>query len=428
VGAFWQEYDFRLLTDELLASGDVSGFNAEDNIIGRTSNTDIFAELYLPVTNSLGVTAGARYSDHNLAGSNTSSKLEFTWDLTDSIAFRGGYQRAVRAPNVGELFQPQVADNPDVTDPCNFDSGERAGASATQVEALCVIQGIPATSLATYKQSTDQVSAITGGNPNLQEETADTLTVGVVWQPDIAGGLQVSLDYYDIDIEDAIQFVDPSIVTSRCFNSDGGNSNYENSNFWCQKFGRSPTSGEIIDLLEIQENIGGLRTSGIDVQVDWGTSLGGAGELSLNFVATFVDEHAQQQLPGDPFVDFSGSIGDDEGEALPDMKGSVSAIWDFGNFSSLFRLSYLPSMIHEEAVITGSTDEAVCNCTGVSSITYVDVSTAWQWTDSITIRLGINNLTDEAPELYTPDQDSGTNASVYDVIGRRWYLSANFAF
>jgi len=428
VGAFYQKYDFKFIADELLASGDVSGFNAKDNIIGSTDNTDIFAELFLPLTSKFSVNLGARSSDHSISDRNTSYKAEMNFNISDGFGLRGSYQRAVRAPNVGELFEPQVEDNPDVNDPCNFDGGFRTGANAAQVESLCLAQGILPSEIATYSQTTDQISAYQGGNPNLSEETADTFTAGVVWQPRGADRLQLSVDYYDIEIEDVISFVDPSIVVSKCFNADGSNPGYDIANDWCQKFGRSPTSGEIIDLLELQENIAGLRTNGFDVQVDWGIGLGNAGDFSLNFVSTFVNEHSESQQPGDPFIDFVGSIGDNEGEALPDFKATISGIWDFRKFSTLARIRYIPSMIHEEAVLTGSSDPNVCDCTGVDSTIYMDLTTRYTFSDRLSFRFGIQNVTDEAPQLYTPDQDSGTNASVYDVIGRRYFLAANVAF
>ena len=425
VGLFWQEFDYRFLADEILATGDVSGFNAQDNIIGKTDNNDIFAELRLPVLDAVEVTAGFRRSDHSISGANNSYKLEMDWAITDSLRFRASGQRAVRAPNIGELFSPQNEDNPDVNDPCNFDGAFRTGPDAAQVESLCVAQGILPSEIATYSQSTDQISAFRGGNLDLQEETADTFTVGVVLQP--TDRLQVSLDYYNIEVVDVIDFVDPSIVTSRCFNAAGANPTYDINNEWCTKFGRSPTSGEIIDLLELYENIGGLKTDGFDLQVDWGLSFG-SHDVSFNWISTFVNENSESPQPGDAYIDYVGSIGDDVGEAKPDFKATFNTMWIWNKWSTVLRLRYLPSMIHEEAVLVGSSNPDDCDCTGVSAVTYADLSASYQATDSMQFRLGIRNLTDEAPQLYTPDQDSGTNPTVYDVVGRSYYLMANFSF
>src|SRR5690606_31613763 len=138
------------------------GFNAQDNIIGETDNTDVFAELHLPLAERVGLTTGGRWSDHSVAGSNNSYKAEIDWGVTDAVRLRVSGQRAVRAPNIGELFEPLNEDNPQVTDPCNFDSAFRTGPNAAQVEALCVAQGIPAGTIGTYRQTTSQVQALLG--------------------------------------------------------------------------------------------------------------------------------------------------------------------------------------------------------------------------------------------------------------------------
>ena len=240
VGTFWQELTYEKIADEILASGDVSGFNAEEDIFGQTKNTDLFAELYLPFTDALGITAGWRTSDHNIAGSNNSYKLELDWELSDPLRFRTSYQRAVRAPDVGELFEPRVEDNPEVTDPCDAGSSFRAASNPNLAQVRGAVRGAGHTGRRPsrrYKQSTDQIDALQGGNPNLHEETADTYTVGFVLQPDTEGNLQISVDYYNIEIQDVITFLDPSLVVNQCFNFDGTNPTYSNANVQCQKFG-----------------------------------------------------------------------------------------------------------------------------------------------------------------------------------------------
>ncbi len=428
VGTFWQELTYEKIADEILASGDVSGFNAEEDIFGQTKNTDLFAELYLPFTEGLGITAGWRTSDHNISGSNDSYKLELDWRLSDPLRFRTSYQRAVRAPDIGSLFEPRVEDNPMVTDPCNFDSSFRSGPNAAQVEALCVAQGVLPVDLAGFQQSTDQIDALQGGNPELSEETADTYTVGFVLQPETDGNLQVSVDYYNIEIQDVITFLDPSLVVNQCFNFDGSNPTYSNAHERCTRFGRSAGTAEINDLLSLTENIGAFRTDGVDFQLDWSRMIGGSHTLGFNFRTTWINEWSEQPAPDQEFIEYTGTIGDNEGEVIPEMKSTFTTIWSFGNFQTMLGLRYIDAMEHEETALVGSTDPAVCECTGVGATVYTDASARWTPTDSLTVRLGIDNLTDVDPKLYTPDQDSGTNPSVYDVIGRRWYMSATYRF
>jgi len=116
------------------------------------------------------------------------------------------------------------------------------------------------------------------------------------------------------------------------------------------------------------------------------------------------------------------------GEVIPELKANFTTIWGIGNFQTMLGLRYIDAMEHEESVLVGSTDPLVCLCEGVDATTYADASARWTPTEKLTVRLGVDNLTDQEPRLFTPDQDSGTNPSVYDVIGRRYYLSATFRF
>jgi outer membrane receptor protein involved in Fe transport len=333
----------------------------------------------------------------------------------------------VRAPNIGELFSPQEEDNPQVDDPCNANSTFRTGPDGMQVRALCLAQGVPAAIIDTYTQTTDQIDALAGGNPDLVEETADTYTLGFVWRPAAVERLSLSLDYYNITVEDVIGSISPVTVANRCYNADGANPGFELDNFYCNHDTRD-SIGQILNLLEIDNNLATLETSGIDLQVDYGFGLGRFGDLNLNLVATFVQAWDLQNLPGDVFLDYKGTIGEDPAEALPEIKGSFSALWRLGDFSANTRLRYIDGMQHAVSTDLGTTDPDDCGCTGVPATWYVDLSGGWQATDALLLRFGVDNLTDQAPRLYTPDADSGTDPSTYDVIGRKYFVSATYRF
>jgi len=216
-------------------------------------------------------------------------------------------------------------------------------------------------------------------------------------------------------------------VVSRCFDT-AFNPNLEASNFYCSLFGRSAATSEINDLQEDNRNIGGLRTDGIDVQIDYGFSMGNAGDLNFNFVSSFLGAFEQQQLPDDIWQDYKGTIGQQVGDFSPDWTGTLSTVWSIGDFSTALRIHHIPAMDHKETIFSESTDPDVCGCTGVGSATYIDLSTRWQATDALSVRFGIDNLTNKDPQLYSPDQDSGTNPSIYDVVGRKYFLSATYKF
>jgi outer membrane receptor protein involved in Fe transport len=156
--------------------------------------------------------------------------------------------------------------------------------------------------------------------------------------------------------------------------------------------------------------------------------IGGSQTLGFNFRTTFINEWSEQPAPGQDFIEYTGTIGDNEGEVIPELKANFTTIWGIGNWQTVLGLRYIDAMEHEETALVGSTDPLVCGCTGVGATVYADTSVRWTPTEALTVRLGIDNLTDQDPKLYTPDQDSGTNPSVYDVIGRRWYMSATYRF
>lgn len=435
VGFFYNQQDFQFISDSVLASGDVAGFNAEDPIFGKVSNQDAFVEVLTPLladkplVRSLNLTTGYRFSDHNTAGSNSSYKGELDWGLTEAVRFRGSYQHAVRAPSIAELFEPLQGSAPLVADPCNVNSAFRTGPDAAAVRSLCLAQGVPASRIDTFNQVNAQIKSLVGGNVGLAEEQADTFTVGVVWQPSFASSwldsFSASVDYFNIKVEDAIDSISPGVIANRCYNEVGANPAYSLDNFFCNLFQRDAI-GEIDELLEVMQNTAVIRTSGVDLQLDWRFPLGArGGRLGFNVVASYLNNAEQQVLSGDPFLDFAGSIGDDPGDAFPELKGALTTSWGFRSFDTMMRVRYIGSMINE-TVVEGAPEDA--NNTGVPDTFYVDLSTNWSVTEALGVRLGVENLLDQQVRMYTPNVDSQTDPSVYDVLGRKYFLLATYKF
>ena len=268
---------------------DIIGFNASDDIEGEDDNTDLYVEASIPLladrpgVRSLEAVVGYRYSDYASAGGADAYKAELLYRPVDALRLRSSYQHAVRAPSVYELYLPQLSvpqfssSDEGPLDPCEADSAERNGPDQAQVEALCLAQGFPPELLPDYDNRFDVARGFAGGNPDLDPETADTLTVGVVLTSPFASRwldrLQVSLDWYRIEIDEAIVTVVADEFISRCFDRTF-NPAFEVSNQWCGMFSRNPTSGDIVDAYEILRNSEGLRTSGVDLQLDWRFDLG----------------------------------------------------------------------------------------------------------------------------------------------------------
>ncbi len=428
---FFEDYD------AVLRTGDVIGFNANDNIKAQTDVSEVYAEALIPIANgapgidNLEATLGYRLSDYSTAGTVESYKAELVYSPIESLMLRGSYQRAVRAPSIFELFQPIVQSFPGIDeDPCSNDSDARAGANAAQVENLCVAQGIPAAALPVYNYANQQVAGgLAGGNPNLNEETADTYSFGVVFQSPFDGpfaNLQASIDYYQIEIADAIAVVDARTFVSRCYDA-GFNPSFDPSNVFCGFFTRDPSTSEIIDASELNENLAAFEAAGIDLQLDWGVELG-SGTLGMSWIATHLTKWDRQALPGDPIADLVGTIGNESissvGIARPDWKWTFNTDYMVGNVGLNARWRFVDAMI-DDSQRDFKTDSA----------SYVDLGATYDFRDifdgslnGLVARVGITNVSDEQPQIFPSSSQANTDPSTYDTLGRRYFVNLTYTF
>src|SRR5690606_4613040 len=154
----------------------------------------------MPGVQRLEARLGYRYADYSTVGGVNSYKAELTYEPVSAFLVRGSYQRAVRAPNIQELFQPQVTHFPSLNppDPCNATSPQRPGQNGGQVRALCWSPGLPPELIERFDYANEQGAGRRGGNPDVGEEPADRVTCGLVFRPQWgAGELMASIDYYD---------------------------------------------------------------------------------------------------------------------------------------------------------------------------------------------------------------------------------------
>jgi iron complex outermembrane receptor protein len=439
VGASWREESFGFRPDIIIARDEALGFNQQLPLRGGFHVTDLFGELYLPVlegrklVKDLGFTLGARRSEHSLAGGNEAYKVEGTWHMLDSLRLRASYQRAVRAPSIAELFSPMNENFPTLLeDPCSVDSAARTRGTNADVahggngaaRALCIAQGITPDSIDSFNNS-GQIPTLGGGNPALGEEQADTFTLGAVLD---FGSFRASLDWYDIQLADAIFSVPAGEVLLLCFGFSGNNPQLDPDDPACRSVNRlvkldgTQANGQPSVPSQGTANVSSLRTSGVDLQFDWGLELGRAGKLDLNLLANWLQKWEIAYVPGLPLIDYRGTVGDNIGGAFPDYKLLLNARWQLHDFGAGLRVQHLPAMENKYASYDPFTT------IGTPAITYLDASASWRRDDMLELRLGVENLTDEAPPLYTAGVQMNTDPSTFDVLGRRYYLRANLKF
>jgi outer membrane receptor protein involved in Fe transport len=225
---------------------DLIGFTGSPDIDADDHNTDLYAEVALPLLSdrpgveTLETVLGYRYSDYASAGGVDAWKAELLYKPVHSVIVRGSYQRAVRVPSIFELYEPRGTSFAFYADPCNVDSDQRQ-INPAEVEALCVTQGVPVGLLDTFNKFEFPVDF--GGNPDLDPEKADTLTAGIVFRspfesPRLAG-LQLSADWYQIEIDDAITGLGTAGSVVNCFDP-ALNPGLAADNFWCTQFPPRP--------------------------------------------------------------------------------------------------------------------------------------------------------------------------------------------
>lgn len=424
-----------------LVANNIEGVVGANPADGEISVKEFAAQIDIPLISGkpffeeLAIGGAFRHSDYNTTGGVNSYELDARWRPADALLFRGSYQRAVRAPNIGELFSPLlgrqlVIGTPPsaVGDPCDIRSIGRTGAGGAQVRSLCLAQGIPAAAIDSYQFPTTATGENVIGNQDLTPEQADTYNVGFVFNPGFSSpwvsGLSFSVDYYNIKIRNVISTVNGLTVLSKCYNLDGSNPTYADSNEFCQLIERD-TTGLLTAVSAPYLNLGALDTDGIDIQVSWSVRLseiggGGSGRIYASSAIGWLNRYLVQTLPGTAAQDFAGTSS--PGRPLPDWKALTTVGYDSDTFGVGLRWRYQGPMADISAVTTPNAAQV-----GVPAYNLFDVFTTFRVTEEIEIRGGITNLFDKDLPFVASSQN-GTDAGVYDVVGRAFYVGAKFAF
>ncbi|QIQ86877.1 TonB-dependent receptor [Erythrobacter sp.] len=458
VGAEYRRVAAEFIPDTALASGDVIGFNAGSPTEGAYDVKELFAEIDIPILETdsgvrLDVNGAVRYSDYSL------DRVGGVWTYaggvqfvpTDGVLLRGQYQRAVRAPNVGELFQGQAIGFPGATDPCADATFIADNPGADQV---CIATGVPAGNVgnAAVVQLNAQIPALFGGNPDLGEETSTSYTGGVVFQPSFVPGLTITADYFNIKVEDFITVAGGSLqgLLNLCYGS------VQDVNApACQPFvGIRNADGAIsVDNPPLVSGVNAaeLQVSGIDLQVNYRTDLPfslltdtGSSRFNMNFIGTWTDQNDFTPVAGLPQVDeCAGQFGGNCGQPIPSFKWTSRFTWVDGPLTTSVRWRHLSGV---DDALTSVDFAAFNGIERIGAYDLFDLTFSVEATENVTISAGINNLFDTLPG--TPEFDANgfvtnrpnslllgdnqeqanTFPSVYDVLGRDFFISAAFSF
>ncbi|WP_121115960.1 TonB-dependent receptor domain-containing protein [Croceibacterium ferulae] len=467
VAGEYRKYDASSLSDSLSESGDLGGAGgASPNINGGYDVWEAIGEVIVPLVadrpffETLQLEGGIRYSDYRVDApssptySTTTWKVGGRWEPVYGLTVRGVFNRAVRAPNISELFSPVNTVLTNLSDdPCAnlTDAGAPIPGRPVPTGALrdvCIAQGAPAGVIGAIAVPTSgQANTIGGGNLNLQPETSDSWTVGVVLQPDFLQGFNATVDYYNIVVTDAVSSPTPGDVISACFDV-----NLSTSNPACTAIRRNPIDGSLSGdygttpgLPIGLSNLGRLETDGIDLVVNYTRDFDWFG-LSLGFIGNWTNKNtfnANVTSVDSLNRDCVGLYSVNCGSLQPEFSWSQRTTLTFDALDVSFLWRHLSSMEYEfandpdEAAYTGPVDGMGgddFDFNRIDAYDIFDLSLRYQHGDHLTYTLAVSNVFDKDPPLVgntigaTAYNSGNTFPSTYDPIGRRFLLGARLRF
>lgn len=420
VGFENRELDFERIADEVYKLGALAGQGGPtDSLIGGYNVREVFGELQVPLVNdtdwadSLALNLGARYSDYSTTGGETTYKVELDYNPNENYKIRASLNRAIRAPNVAELFATRSIGLWQGSDPC-------AGDTPEYTAAQCANTGVTAAQYGNIGENpAGQYNGFFGGEPELISETADTMTLGLVGNP--FENFNFSVDYWDITIEDVIGVQNPEFTLRQC--AETGDAVY------CDLIER-PASGSLWRgtegfVVAYNRNLAERKWRGLDVSANYEIEDVLDGSISLKMIGSYMLE--KEYLPNvaqpDSAYDCAGVISTDC-FAQPDWRHTFTANYVSGEDWTLSaKWRYFGGVDLEGATNTLMGDS-------LPSYSYLDVTGAFDLTENVSLLLGVNNILDKEPPLVGSAYATNANtvAGFYDTLGRYMHASVTFRF
>lgn len=430
-GAEYRREQITFTPDANYQTRDTAGNSGGEFPVNGSFNVkEAFTEVRLPLvenrpwTRSLALEAGWRHSSYSSAGSTNAYKLAGEWAPDRQWRLRSGVQRAVRAPSVSEVLGPQRVVTAAISDPCE-------GSAPRATLAQCQASGVTAAQYGNVSPAAGQQSgALVGGNPQLTPEKSNTFTVGLQLSPAALAGWNFSADYFDIKVDKLIANVPAGITLNQCIN--GGQ--------FCNLVSRNPTTGSLVSggyVVTTSINSGYLSTKGVDLTVNGRVPLAGMlpGRLGFNFTSTYLASYEVQILPGTQPYRCDGYFGVNCGIPLPKWRHRATFDW-----SSNQGLGIALTWRHLKATANDRTSDRTF-LTGtfqpydasLPSRDYLDVAVSAVVDKRLTVRAGINNISDRDPPL-TASTGGGAVANgpfyagIYDALGRQLFASLTLKY
>jgi iron complex outermembrane receptor protein len=450
IGGEWREEKYILTPDYIFENGLNSGGNgAQRPINGQFRVGEAFTEMRLPIMDdkpgayALSADAGYRYSNYTSGYNTNTYKFGLEWAPIRDIRLRGGYNRAVRAPSIGELFAPAVIGAGGTADPCwgagvGITPGLTNGTVQGHNFAYCANTGVtPAEWGLISANPAAQINTSVGGNTALTPEKADTYTAGFVLQPSFLPNFVASIDYYDIKIQNSITSLSSNTIINNCATTG--------SAALCGLIHRGAGTGSLwfntTNFVNANEvNIGTVTTKGVDLAAHYLYDLGSMGKLSTNLAGTYTNSLDLQPLPTKSAYDCVGYFGTTCGAPIPKWRHVLGTTWatPWWGADLTLRWRYIgPSATDRSSADPQLAGVYFAPTSHIGGYTYLDFSASIPIGSVVSFRVGINNIADKAPPViangnYSDCPTLGCNdntwVGVYDTMGRYIYAHVQAKF
>ena len=412
--------------DPVVAAGETADVPTSPTV-GQFDVNEVYGEVIVPLlanqpgAESLNLSAAARWSKYSLFDAETVYKLGLNWAPTTDWMVRTSYSTGYRAPNIGELFNQGS----------RFDSGISDNCSnvTPQYAANCAALGVPAD----YVQLNPQIAVATGGNINLQPETSKNWTAGFTWdmplESDGIEGFLTEVNYYNIKVEDAIQPPRAADLLNGCIDTL--------LDIFCDAVNRNP-SGTITSIEGTLLNIGGIETSGLDVNFDLTLAESSAGTFEFQWMNTWLlnyDELIVNSEGGQDKFDRKGLELGSPMRGFPEWKSTLATNWSLNDWYARLAFRYQSSLTENCTGLVQDFEQTQLCSDGpdfnkLDSVIYTDMQVSWnpstfndgRWTFSA----GVNNLLNEKPPVCFSCDLNSMDGTLYAIAGQFWYLRAVF--
>jgi len=411
-GAVYREEVGYRNPDALTVLG-VANTNQQQPIRGRVKTKEAYAELSaplladMPMVERLELNGAVRYSDYNLFGDNWTYKLGLDWTVIDGLRLRATYGTGFRIPSVPELFGGVSEGNLTTTDPCSRYS---TSTNATLV-ANCRASGVPAG----YVQLGNTVLTTVGGNQNLKPEKSENLTLGVVFQPTFVPGLSVTVDYFDIQIDDAIRNIPGSTKLAVCYAS----ANLSHPFCSPTQFRRSALTGEVNFLSSQPTNAGKETMKGVDFGVRYGFDVRGL-RADLDWNTTYLGKYEVIPFEGAAPIIFDGRIGGGNG-GYPHWRSNAALTVSDTNWNVTWSVQMIGKAKDFNAAPT-----AIGSRT--PNVFYHFAQASYRINEKASVAVGVDNVFDKDAPFIQSWTDANTDTMTYDLLGRRGYVRLQYTF